>query len=284
MKRFFAFGCSYTKYTAFTYADFLGHQFQEYHNYGQPGAGNRYIFLAFVKSLHHFDFNPNDTIVVQWSSLLREDRYPSDPEDYMKFPTAGQVDNNPYFNDEFLLDYFNPIEQLHMLDLYINHILFLQKKFGFKIKFTYMLEPWFGPTFGEPNMPIHGTTAEKWFSKYVEDPKLEKLKKLSTDSDIFLSKSIEDFCMDNVKEKQNLHLNYGPNNEVVAEEDSHPSILQHFKYAKLIGEELDIDLVKYDISSIKKIRNFLTLKDRDFDGDDVVELTDKYIEENGIRC
>lgn len=284
MKRFFAFGCSYTAYTAFTYADFLGHQFEEYHNLGDAGSGNHYIFHTFIKALHHFDFNPNDTVVVQWSSLLREDRYPGNIEQPMEYPSAGQVDNNPYFNDDFLTDFFNPIEQLHLLDFYIEHILYLQQKLQFKVKFTYMLEPWFGPTFGEPNMPIHGITAEKWYSKYKDDSKLEKLKTLSENSEIFLSRSIEDFCFDNIKEKQNIHLNYGPDNEIIAEEDSHPSVLQHFKYAKFVSKELGIDLVKYNISSIEKIRDFLTLEDRDFDRHDVVELTDRYIEENGIRC
>lgn len=75
MSRFFAFGCSFTKYVYPTYADLLCFNFDWYQNWGQGGAGNHYIFNSLVEADQRHKFNKNDTIVVQWTNTAREDRY-----------------------------------------------------------------------------------------------------------------------------------------------------------------------------------------------------------------
>jgi len=74
--RFFAFGCSYTKYAWPTWADIVGIQYGgDYYNYGKHGAGNLYIHNIIMQADQHYRFNNNDLIIVQWSGIDREDRY-----------------------------------------------------------------------------------------------------------------------------------------------------------------------------------------------------------------
>jgi hypothetical protein len=74
--RFFAFGCSYTRYSWPTWADIIGQPYRnEYFNYGQAGAGNVFIFNMLMQADQYHKINKNDLVIIQWSSTLREDRY-----------------------------------------------------------------------------------------------------------------------------------------------------------------------------------------------------------------
>lgn len=88
-KRFFAYGCSFTRYAWPTWADILGRNYQEYYNYGCYGAGNHYIFNALMESDQHHRITKNDLIIIQWSCSSREDRYKD-----RKWITPGGVGNN----------------------------------------------------------------------------------------------------------------------------------------------------------------------------------------------
>ena len=74
-KRLFSFGCSFTRYRWPTWADILGAEFDQHENWGQLGAGNNYIANSVVECCLSQQINPTDTVIVQWSSPLREDRY-----------------------------------------------------------------------------------------------------------------------------------------------------------------------------------------------------------------
>ena len=74
-KRFFAFGCSFTKYKWISWADILGKSFKESYNFGLPGVGNFYIFAHLIKIINDYEINENDLVIVQWSGLTREDRF-----------------------------------------------------------------------------------------------------------------------------------------------------------------------------------------------------------------
>lgn len=73
MKRFFAFGCSYTFYSWPTWADFLGLSAEEYENWAIPGLGNQAIFERVVEANTRKKFSKDDVIIIQWSSHLRYD-------------------------------------------------------------------------------------------------------------------------------------------------------------------------------------------------------------------
>jgi hypothetical protein len=75
MSRLFAFGCSFTNYRWSTWANCLAPEFDEFQNWGQAGGGNHYIFNSVMEADQRHRFGDNDTIVVCWSSIDREDRY-----------------------------------------------------------------------------------------------------------------------------------------------------------------------------------------------------------------
>lgn len=75
-KRFFAFGCSFTEYKWWTWADIIGSHFgDQYYNYGLCGSGNTAILYQFVEANKRYNFTKDDLVIVQWSGIFREDRY-----------------------------------------------------------------------------------------------------------------------------------------------------------------------------------------------------------------
>jgi hypothetical protein len=92
-KRFFAYGCSFTRYNWPTWADIIGRQFSEYYNYGRPGAGNHYIFNCLMETDQYHTINKNDLVIIQWSCSSREDRYYKN-----SWQTPGGVAN--FFKDK----------------------------------------------------------------------------------------------------------------------------------------------------------------------------------------
>ena len=102
MKRLFAFGCSYTAYSWPTWADFLGLHFDHYENWGLAGLGNRAIAERIVECNIKNRFTSDDTIVVQWSTHLRNDFFHQEGLLHEKrlpgWKTSGSVFN--YLNQE----------------------------------------------------------------------------------------------------------------------------------------------------------------------------------------
>ena len=77
MSRFFAFGCSFTKYIWLTWADLISDQFDYYENWGASGGGNHYIFNSVHECNQRNNFKVGDTVIVCWSSTTRIDFYKS---------------------------------------------------------------------------------------------------------------------------------------------------------------------------------------------------------------
>lgn len=81
MSRLFTFGCSFTKYSWPTWADFIGLDYEFSENWGCPGIGNVGIAQRVAECHSKYKFTADDTIIVQWSSHLRNDyhRFRSPP-------------------------------------------------------------------------------------------------------------------------------------------------------------------------------------------------------------
>lgn len=76
IKRFFAFGCSFTNWCTATWADIIAYDLGvEYYNYGRPGAGNQYIFNMIMQADSLYNFDEDDLIIVEWTNVAREDKY-----------------------------------------------------------------------------------------------------------------------------------------------------------------------------------------------------------------
>jgi len=74
--RFFAFGCSFTaSHNRPTWADLIGREFSEYQNWARGGMGNQFIFNQLIEANLRNKFTSDDTVMIMWSSITREDRY-----------------------------------------------------------------------------------------------------------------------------------------------------------------------------------------------------------------
>ena len=97
MSRLFTFGCSFTNYRWSTWADCLAPEFDEFHNWAQSGAGQMYIFNSVMEADQRHHFGPGDTVIVCWSSMLRDDRYVAG-----RWHTLGNVVSCPIYNTDYL--------------------------------------------------------------------------------------------------------------------------------------------------------------------------------------
>ena len=72
-KRFFSFGCSFTKdWNSPTWADLIGIQFDEYYNLAMPGSSNTLIMQRFIESDLFYNFNKDtDVIMIGISGMGR---------------------------------------------------------------------------------------------------------------------------------------------------------------------------------------------------------------------
>jgi len=124
MKRLFTFGCSYTSYAWPTWADLIGIDFDFSRNWGLSGIGNRAIAERVAEANVRYKFTEDDTVIVQWSSHLRNDWFHmhSLPERIAHWKTSGSVFN--YLNEKLYgkkwIDtfFFEPAYFMHTL----NHI------------------------------------------------------------------------------------------------------------------------------------------------------------------
>jgi hypothetical protein len=97
MRRLFTFGCSYTNYRWSTWADCLAPEFDYFENWGQSGGGNHYIFNSVMEADQRHHFGANDTVVVCWSTILRDDRYAQG-----RWHTIGGMFTTPIYQTEYL--------------------------------------------------------------------------------------------------------------------------------------------------------------------------------------
>lgn len=97
MRRLFTFGCSFTNYRWSTWADCLAPEFDYFENWGQAGGGNQYIFNSIVEADSRHKFGADDTVVVCWTSHMRDDRYIN-----KKWQTLGNIFTCPIYDTTYI--------------------------------------------------------------------------------------------------------------------------------------------------------------------------------------
>ena len=97
MSRLFTFGCSFTNYRWSTWVDCLASEFNTVENWGQSGAGNSYIFNSIMEADQRNQFGLDDTVIVCWSTIDRDDRYVQG-----RWHTLGNMFTCPIYNSEYL--------------------------------------------------------------------------------------------------------------------------------------------------------------------------------------
>jgi len=75
LSRFFAYGCSFTKYYYPTWADIIINDVDEGYNCGRLGSGNQLIANRICETNALKKFNRDDTIIIMWSNFFRDDVY-----------------------------------------------------------------------------------------------------------------------------------------------------------------------------------------------------------------
>ena len=77
MRRFFAFGCSFTKWRWAMWPEIINCEFQPevYENHGVPGAGNQFIAHQVAIADQKHKFNKDDLVMICWTHVFRKDWY-----------------------------------------------------------------------------------------------------------------------------------------------------------------------------------------------------------------
>lgn len=219
MKRLFTFGCSYTEFYWPTWADCLSPYFDETYNYGKCGAGNSYIFNHFASVVASKKLTEKDTVIIQWSSIVREDRI---LPHHISYQTGGLVYNNKAYDKEFYTKYFNAFQMAVELVSFLTSIIAMQSQIKFKLKMFYLLPPWFGPFLGEP-VDYDSSHIEFAIDEINNHKIFDKLKEIYNQG-WFITDSLEEYNLDT---KTGLGFSYF-NDKV--DQDHHPLPDVHLKY------------------------------------------------------
>lgn len=113
MKRLFVFGCSYTAYSWPGWADLLSMEFDMFENWGLAGIGNRGIAERIAECNVKHTFGPDDTVIVQWSTHLRNDFFHQEGTLTNRLPgwkTSGSIFNylnSPIYDDNWYKTFFD---------------------------------------------------------------------------------------------------------------------------------------------------------------------------------
>ena len=113
MKRLFVFGCSFTAYSWPAWSDLLSIDFDIYENWGLPGIGNRGIAERIAECNIKHTFEPGDTVIVQWSTHLRNDFFHQSGTLDKRLPgwkTAGSIFNYlnfPIYDENWCKTFFD---------------------------------------------------------------------------------------------------------------------------------------------------------------------------------
>lgn len=102
MKKLITFGCSFTDYSWPTWADIMAlDQDCEYENWAVGGGGNQQIARRALYR-HSRGMAPTDTVMIQWTSITREDRWLNH-----RWVAEGSVANSPTYSKDFFEHYWS---------------------------------------------------------------------------------------------------------------------------------------------------------------------------------
>lgn len=226
MKRFFAFGCSFTggcEYT--TWADHLSNHFDFYENWGLAGLGNRGIFNRLNEAILKRKITKEDTVVIIWSTSIREDRILTSGHSWAAY---GSIYNQPIYSREWVAKYFNPFMAMMETVNYVHAAQHILENIGCNWTMGWIINP-------TPNnaTPHWGESMEvKDFSKLCDPDgkligpinKINRHPKMITED----MENFRKYCNANFGTKQMPALN--PDQTMYY--DTHPDPLTHYYFAK----------------------------------------------------
>ena len=141
MNRLFTFGCSYTYQAYPTWADLLSNSFEYSENRGRAGMGNRGIFNRVIQAILEKDINKDDTVVVQWSTPIREDRWLKQANVIGDWISPGNIYNQSFYPKDWVNKYFDPFMGLMETVHYVYTCQHLLNSLGCKWTMFWMSNP-----------------------------------------------------------------------------------------------------------------------------------------------
>lgn len=220
MRRLFAAGCSYTGFNWPTWADYLGVMYDEYQNLGAGGAGNRFIFNRIGYLLANNEITAEDTVIVQWSGLTREDRIFTRDRGWT---ITGNIHYQDIYDDDFVNNKFNVVQMSCELISYVTTLELAFKQIGCEYYFLNMFDYHIEDFLGEPACPLNVVDQVQLFRDLGH---ADKLKEISEEK--FVKPSIEVWKWDYEKDQQ--YIKYS--DDLPAQVDDHPSPYAHYTYAR----------------------------------------------------
>lgn len=106
--RLFTFGCSFTEYCWPTWANILGQEFNRFENWGRPGGGNTFIFNSLMECISRRSITVDDTVIIMWSTIGREDRWVKN----RGWVTLGSIYNQTEYDKNFVTKWADPMGYL----------------------------------------------------------------------------------------------------------------------------------------------------------------------------
>jgi hypothetical protein len=158
-RRLFTFGCSFTYFYWPTHADILGAQFDELHNWGLSGLGNRAICERLSECVLHTEFTEQDVIIIQWTDFHRYDWHsPGNFGEFCNWRSGGNIWSKPV-EIEWIKDTWNEFSYtMHSMN-HINLGVNLVKNLPCKVYHTSMID----------YKPLIKNTAFEQYSKIITD-------------------------------------------------------------------------------------------------------------------
>ena len=253
MKRLFTFGCSFTQYGWPTWADILGFQFEHYENWGQSGAGNLFISAQISECSIKNTLNKDDTVIVMWTNVTREDRYQNGG-----WITPGNVYKNTQLFGKDWVKKFADIRGYYVRDFaLINLVDELLKSKGVTYYFLSM---------NDMDIPMDDNTdqcGESMGDIFWHYRKLLKKIRPSVQSVIFNynENSRPSTVIQRVASPNPINIPKIKFNPKIIRQDGHPTPSEHLEYLEKVLPEITInDDTKKWIHNINEL-----LKDPDFD-------------------
>jgi len=225
--RLFIIGCSYSQYVNPTYADFLGADYNQTFNYALSGAGNRFIFHTAAYVFEKYKPKPNDTVIVQWSSVGRWDHVFNNKTFWT---TPGSLSYQDSFSEEIVDKYFNLVAEAYNLINYVNAIKAISLTYGCNFTTFNMFDPWIELFYGEPYSTRIFEKYSDYIGKYYPFKQLEQ-----TFKNVGALESVEEYIWRFPLEKPLYFYNMEGR-----QDESHPSTNQHLEYAKYLSKELGL--------------------------------------------
>jgi len=223
-KRFFAFGCSFTKYCWPSWADLLSKEMTdaEYFNCGLNGSGNQLISYRIAEANTRYKFTDTDLVMVLWSTYYREDRWVNG-----KWIAHGNIYNHHdgVYDKTWIRKFADPK--------------------GYLIRDLAIMELTRGYLKSLPCTSICLNSVPVTFEEHNVDKSFDK-----TDDALLIYKELIDGMHPTLLE---LEYNNVWSNEW--EHDQHPTTFRYFSYLKKIGINLSSDTEKYALKKTKELLN-----------------------------